>query len=597
MQNIKRVVKKIGAISAGALFAGATLMGAMAADLSEYPSPFVVGGAYSSAAVITSSNGLDANAGLFIVNGLSGAITTTGTGSASTTTVAGAYKLQYSGNEFNLDNIAWDIDNKLSKTQLPTLLAKGTFKDDEGTNTGDTEYSQELKFVNGSASDNSIWYVYDQNDEDSNKPMGDFIYLSKSGTTYAWVYEFNLDSPVTVANSADLQGTKLTLLDRPFTVSSVGFTTANVTKLTLLAGDVVQVIATGETVNGVTLVAVDTNGNSCTIEYNGVTETITDGSTKTMADGTIIGVTDVVPSNKQASPDYCELNIGADKVELEEAKEVKVNGDAVTGTKVTFGGKNGFDVFNVSFKPSDKTYLASGDEYVDPIFGAFKLMFAGIVEDNMEEVKLDASGETVSLTAANKDGDITTWDIAFANTTGVGDIMPGADKDEPFIALEGDFVTNTSMGVTELDDMDGIRFLFSINDRSHIVRIKSIDTLTNKTTFYDETTKTEYSDQEWTPEAATTFNFLPSTFQINFSRQSAHKAAGWGNANISLGDIIHFVDINDKGSSYFLRNGGNITFWTNYSQSSIFRVASYGQGDVPGQQKLPYFMTFGEVDK
>ena len=181
MQNIKRVVKKIGAISAGVLFTGASLMGAMAADLGDYPSPFVTEGAYDTAAVITSSNGLDANAGLFIVNGLSGAITTTGTGSASTTTVAGAYKLQYSGNDFNLNDTAYDIDNKLSKTHLATLLAKGTFKDDEGTNTGDTEYSQELKFTNsgGSASDKSIWYIYDQNDEDSNKPMGAFIYLSK----------------------------------------------------------------------------------------------------------------------------------------------------------------------------------------------------------------------------------------------------------------------------------------------------------------------------------------------------------------------------------------------------------------------------------
>jgi hypothetical protein len=592
MQNIKRIVKKIGAISAGALFAGATLMGAMAADLSEYPSPFVTGGAYSSAAVITSSNGLDANAGLFIVNGLSGAITTTSSGSSSTTTVAGAYKLQYSGNSFNLGDTAYDIDNKLSKTQLPVLLAKGIFKDDEGTNTGDTEYTQELKFTNNvSASDKSIWYIYDQNSEDSNKPMGDFIYLSKSGTTYAWTYEFNLDSPVTVANSADIQGTKLTMLGKQFTISAASFTTGNVTKLTLLAGDVTQVIGTGETVNGVTLVAVDTNGNSCTIEYGGVTETITDGSTKTMADGTIIGVTDVVPSNKQATPDYCELNIGADKVELEQAKEVKVNGDAVTGTKVTFTGQNGFDVFNVSFKPSDKVFLAPGGDYVDPIFGAFKLMFAGIVEDSPEDVKLDASGEIVTLTATNKDGDTTTWDIAFANTTGVGDIMPGADVDEPFIALEGDFVTNTSMGETELSDMDGIRFLFSMNDRSHIVRIKSIDTLTNKTTFYDETTATEYADQAWTSNVSSSFSFMPSTFQLTFARGDEFPL-GTSNSNGVIGnDVVIFDNINDKGPSYSLSNGGNITFWSNWSGPS---TGGYGLEGLPGNE--PYWLTFQELD-
>ena len=596
MQNIKRVVKKIGAISAGALFMGASLMGAMAADLSEYPSPFVMNGAYDNAAVITSSNSLDANAGLFIINGLSGAITSTD-GSSSTTAVEGAYKLQYSGNEFNINDTAYDVDTKLTKTQLATLLAKTTFKDDEGTNTGDTEYSQELKFTNsgGSASEKSIWYVYDQNGEDSDKPMGDFIYLSKSGTTYAWVYEFNLDSPVTVANSADLQGTRLILLGKQFTVSAASFTTGNVTKLTLLAGDVTQTLATGETVNGVTLVGVEANGASCTIEYQGVTESINDGATKTMADGTIIGVTNVVPSNKQSAPDYCDLNIGADKVELEEAKEVKVNGDTVTGTKVTFGSTQGFDVFNVSFKPSDKVYLAPGDEYVDPIFGAFKLMFTGIVEDSVEEIEMDASGETVSLTATNKDGDITTWDVAFANTTGTGDVMPGSDIDEPFISLEGDFVTNTSMGnsISDLSEMSGIRFLFSMNDRSHIVKIKSIDTLTNKTTFYDETTGTEYADQEWTSNASTSFSFMPSTFQLTFARDDEFPI-GLGTGAIG-NDVIIFGNINDKGSSYMLQNGGNVTFWSNWSGAGTGGVV--GEGDFPGlPTNRPYWMTIGEVD-
>ena len=520
MQKIKRIVKKIGAISTGAAFLGASLMGAMAADLSEYPSPFITGGKANNAVIIHSSNGMDSAAGGYVLQGLSGAITATG--GTAVTEVVGGYKFDYSGNKFNLNDTAYDIDTKLGKTQMPVLLKKGTYKDDEGTNTGDVEFVQELLFTNrgGSDSEKTLWYIYDQNTEDSSeKAMGDYLYLSKSSNVWAWTYNFNLDSAITVANSADLESTKLDLLGRQFTISNAAFTTGNVSKLTLLAGDVSQTVASGETVNGVKVVAVDTNGNSCTIEYGGVTETINKGSTKTMADGTIIGVSKVVASNKQATPDYCDLNIGADKVELEDGKEVKVNGDTVSGSKVTFGGKNGFDQFNISFKPESKMFMKPGEEYEDPVLGSFKVVFGGIVEDAPEDVLLSASGEKVDLTATNKDGDITKWTVAFANTTSTGDVMPGADKDEPFISGEGDFVTNNSMGESELSGMTGIRFLFSMNDRSHVVRIKNINTLTNKTTFYDETTSTEYTDQDFTDSGdGTTFSFLPSTFIINFSR-------------------------------------------------------------------------------
>jgi len=310
-----------------------------------------------------------------------------------------------------------------------------------------------------------------------------------------------------------------------------------------------------------------------------------------MADGTIVGVTKVTPSNKQATPDYCELNIGADKVELEGGKEVKVNGDKITGSKVTFGSTQGFDAFNISFKPDIKVFMKSGDEYKDPVLGAFKLVFGGVVEDSPEDVELVASGEKVDLTATNKDGETTTWTIAFANTTGTGDIMPGADKDEPFIAEEGDFVTNISMGESELAGMSGIRFLFSKNDRSHIVKIKSINTLTNKTTFYDETTQTEYSDQAWTSNASTSFSFLPSAFSMTFARGSERSVQG------NNSDAIIFDDINDKGASYFLKNGGNITFYTNWSGTSINAGGHTGRDTVQGQELWsPYYLRFGEVD-
>src|SRR3989344_7101771 len=249
----------------------------------------------------------------------------------------------------------------------------------------------------------------------------------------------------------------------------------------------------------------------------------------------------------------------------------------------------------ISFKPRNKIFLKPGESYIDPLFGAFKLLFRKVNEDNPEEIIISASGEKVDLTATNKDGDTTTWTIAFANTTGTGDIMPGAEKDEPFIALEGDFLTNTSMGESELSGMTGIRFLFSKNDRSHIIRIKSIDTLNNKTTFYDETTKTEFTDQAWTSNTSTSFSFLPTTFSLTFGRANEYPIGV--NSAVLGNDAIRFDSITDKGASYVLRGGGNITFNSNWSGGTGITGGISGEGDVPG---LPtgksYWMTFAEID-
>ena len=127
MKKIKRIVKKIGAISTGAAFLGVSLMGAMAADLSDYPSPFVKNGAADSAVIIHSANGLDSASAGYVLTGLSGAVTTKTTGTV--TTVEGGYKLEYSGSRFNLNDTAYDIDTKLTKTQLPVFLKKNTFSD------------------------------------------------------------------------------------------------------------------------------------------------------------------------------------------------------------------------------------------------------------------------------------------------------------------------------------------------------------------------------------------------------------------------------------------------------------------------------------
>lgn len=587
MQKIKSIVRKIGAISTGVAFLGASLVGAMAADLSTYPDPFIVSGSANNAVIIHSASGLDSAAAGYVLTGFAGALTTTSAGVV--TSVEGGYKLEKSGNKFNLNNTAYNIDARLTKTQLPVLLKKGTFVDDMGDNEDTIEYTQELRF---DAKGKTIKYVYDQNREASDRPMGDYLYFDKGSNVNAWTYEFNLDSVITVANSADLQGTTLNLLGRDFTISSVsGFTAGiGITKLVLLAGDISEVVPVGDTVNGVTLQSVASDESSCTIEYQGKIITIRDGSTKTLADGTIVGVTQITASNKEATPDYCRLNIGADKVEFEDGKRVKVNGDYVEGSEVDFGiNAVGFDVFNITYRPDSRIYLSPGEEHEDPIFGAFKLIFGGIVESSVEDINIEASGDEVKITATNMDGDTTTWVAFYANTSGTDFIRAAGGEDSPMIYIEGDRVTNASLGldVENLADMESydIRFLYSKDKRSHILKITDIDTRLNETDFMDETTGAVYVDQAFVHDGGNSVfnNVMPQSFTLNFSLD---KGVG------STAEIT-FVDINDNGPIFYTQNEGNLTFNMLWNKSRD-DLQLYRQ-DVGGPLAT-YALEFTEID-
>ena len=77
------------------------------------------------------------------------------------------------------------------------------------------------------------------------------------------------------------------------------------------------ILATGETIASegrggwsIKLLSVEVNGRSCAIEYNrGMIYNINRGSAITTRDGTNVGVTNVIVSNRQGTPDRCEVSL------------------------------------------------------------------------------------------------------------------------------------------------------------------------------------------------------------------------------------------------------------------------------------------------
>ena len=140
------------------------------------------------------------------------------------------------------------------------------------------------------------------------------------------------------------------------------------------------------------------------------------------------------------------------------------------------------------------------------------------------------SGRESLLNVKNYEGNLLTSNRIFYYEPRRRAIKLGRDMDRPLIIEEGALVTNTSIGESELSEMR-INFLYDKDRISHILRIRNIDTLSNRTDFYDETTDTSYENQEFMPELNTEFTFLPSIFELKFSERD---------------DTITFSDINDE---------------------------------------------------
>ena len=108
-----------------------------------------------------------------------------------------------------------------------------------------------------------------------------------------------------------------------------------------------------------------------------------------------------------------EVTVGADRIKLQHGTTVFVgtDDDPIDGTRVTFTNSSTDRVGSLTkidvsvFAPSGShDAIQEGDEFVDPVFGAFRLAFTGfnLGEDDWETISVKAAGtEKVALSFTN----------------------------------------------------------------------------------------------------------------------------------------------------------------------------------------------------
>jgi len=364
--------RKIASALASSAMVGSTVALAAAAS---FPAPFVDNGAAD--VTIVYGSAFDVTAVTDVTSALSVALSSQTVVSGSSITggsadLASGSDLLYLNDEFS-ENV-----QTLTKDDLPTVLADGTFTDDDGT-----DYDFEQSLTIGTSTNNGFEFGNSDNDLDDPALM---LKLSTTSTATNAIYDltatFNTAVPF---NATDSEGEDLTIFGKTYTVG----TATDADTLVLLGGAGSSIVDVGETESiavgsdffDVTLVGLSSaTVTQASVDVNGETKTFTEGQTKTMS-----GVDVYVKTIFRTGDDlgYVEVQLGADKLTLENGNAVQVGSDTddVDGTLVTItGGVNAMTEikFTMAAEDNDVNHLLVGESFPDPVFGTILVNFDSI---------------------------------------------------------------------------------------------------------------------------------------------------------------------------------------------------------------------------
>lgn len=488
--------KKIVALTAGAAMVGATIFGAVAADLSQYPAPFITDGTFDGAIVVGElAKSTDVIGSIELAAGLQAAAVKTtpvviGTGSSS---IDKGAKIDKTGTHVALGRFLTFVqDTPFDETDLPTLLVDGNVDEDEGNTKNKIDYTQELRlFSNGGQ------VIYTQDDDDA-PTAGTYLYFADNANMYNYTLDLDEDwdydnTSATTIND-DFETAKLNILGKDYTfteVTRVSSTASNIDKITVLAGDTTRWMTEAEPltreINGAshTFVLTDVNEDEtkCGISVDGTIQWIDVGSTKTV-NGIQIGATDAIVTHSAGKDvDVCEVNLGATELELENGNNVKLNGVDIDGTTVSIvGDGDSLQRLDIVFEPEDDIYLAKGDKYNEPVFDAFTFYFDGLSTEKTETIELKATGNKAELTFLNNDNKEVKidWD---KNNTDIILLGTGSDIDDRMY-LEG----QACIYVSALSECEGARFfLVTSGGEAHVMELLDFDSSDSKIKIKDVT--------------------------------------------------------------------------------------------------------------
>ncbi|MBI2137855.1 hypothetical protein HYU12_05075 [Candidatus Woesearchaeota archaeon] len=526
--KLMKTVKRIMALSTGAVMVGATVLSASAAaDLSKYPAPFIVDGKLNGIIVVGSnSNGADVLGSLDVLSSLqsaakvkktvqvSGGTSVSASGGDNWLIGTSSKKLEFSesvgssgasGRQETVQNITTFVTDD----ELPQLLADGTFRNDKG----DFDYHQYLYFdnVNQQTTTNpASQSVIFAEDPDTDK-TDTYFYVKNSDRVARYSLEFTTSAESTVTDSAgsaattgtylwNFEGKDITMLGKSYSIVKARRTSAtgNSAELTLMGGAVKDSMAEGETktftVKGKDYEVLLDFVGSTTAKFivNGEsTDSMSEGGTFTLADKSQIGVKDISSQDFAGGVRKVEFYLGADKIFLKDTDVARagagsvvleVGNEKIDDTKATITGSDDnstfkIDTIQLNITADDDFYVPAGGKISgqmdepQALLNAWDIEYAGLDSVSTEKIRIKTSGSNqYDLQFVDGSGNDVTVPLVYSST---GTNISLGDNDNSLIITENTTIArNDYFIVSDISQKQGGR-------RTYAVRYKGSSAMTD----------------------------------------------------------------------------------------------------------------------
>jgi hypothetical protein len=390
-------------------------------------------------------------------------------GGAAEVSVSGGVSLSTANTRiFGGDSINTAKDT-LTSEDLPSILASGTFEDDDGNT-----YDYDQYIVVG---DSLVMMSLSDDDEFLNEDPALLIDIGTvaGDPAYTWKVVFNDD--LNFSNS-DVDGNEIELFGTTWTISADSTTT----KLVVFGGANKQTLSEGESatveVGGVSydisLIGVS-DSNTVVVKVGDVSRTIDEGQSRTVG-GLEVFIDEVFFLSKESQVSSAQLTFGSSEVAFEHGQEVSVgsgsDAEDIDNTEVTFTqGSDGTSVFQVAVAApdSDGDFASADRAFNDPVFGTVKLALgeASPTLEQSEVFEFDTSGDdkaTVKFTDSKGVSKTVEFGYTASQTSGSSDAITLQDGDANTIhVVEGESAEEDAYIVINQDDF------------SHLLQVTDID--------------------------------------------------------------------------------------------------------------------------
>ncbi len=451
---MKQTIKRIAALGVGLTMVGATIFGASAYTLADWPAPFVVNGvpaANYAIAVGDNAAGSDVIGAIDINSAMQQAavVKTTVTAPAVSGVVltGDAAEVGSTSDLLEINETIGNVRETFTEVDLD-MLKGGQIVTDQGS----TEYNQYIRFNKtqithtGGRQSGSVVFYQDERDK-----VGHYLYWQDGDQLFEWELEFEegLQSEIVgITNTrdlSDLEDEDIFILGQPFVIVDTDYWLNNETlKISLMGGATGGILGENDketyVIDGkeyeveVVVISETSQGGEGSVKFriNGeITDELTDGETDVLADGTQIGIRDILATGKDIQKSIVQFYIGAYKLTFQDTNVTdtafvnsgtKVNEESIEDSDIQIRGQlqstgTDFEITSIKYRLYADSVL--GSTYIPPGTGLreqldepegmltpfWDVRYEGLMDTGVTIIRFDAAGDDkYNLEFTNQEG-------------------------------------------------------------------------------------------------------------------------------------------------------------------------------------------------